>query len=293
MGTQAKHLPRFATIPVLLLAMFWAQVADGISADDSKVIVLKNVPLEMPGFGLFVYHTQSGARVAQVLIGSPADRAGIEPGDLLKSGNDTPLADLPQDRLLAFLAANDPMTFVITKPDGRELQRPIAKQKPRDYVASGEAITARAIDLQLSGIRVGEAPPDFTAISATGESVKLSALHGKPVVVVFWATWCLPCFAELQTLKPLYEKLHPRGLEIIGVSLDENRAKFEAFLKQNNVPWPQHFDGKGWSNQVAQEWTVVRLSATVLIDRDGKVVRAVREDISRDELHAAIEQLCP
>jgi peroxiredoxin len=295
MGTQAKHLRSRAVLSALLAAGLFLPTTRAAenTPPTATTISLTNVALDQPAFGFVVFHTARGAVVAQVFVGSPADRAGLSPGDLLVSGNEVALAEKPQAALLAFLAARPKITFLVRQASRREVKLTLEKDIPRHYAKADGSITARAIDLQLSSIQPGTMPPDFSAQTAEGKTIKLSSLRGQPVVVVFWATWCLPCFAELQTLKAVYAKLHPRGLEIIGVSLDEDREKFDAFRQQNHVPWPQQFDGQGWNNQVAQQWTVERLSATVLVNRNGRVVRVLRENLPAAELRAAIESLLP
>lgn len=66
-----------------------------------------------------------------------------------------------------------------------------------------------------------------------------SQFVGKPFIVNFWATWCGPCHAEMPTLKKLYAEYHPRGLEIVSISVDDNRTKgmIPGFIDRYQVPW--------------------------------------------------------
>ncbi|MGC3989497.1 MAG: redoxin domain-containing protein [Chthoniobacteraceae bacterium] len=234
---------------------------------------------------------QGAARIGEIFAGSPADRAGLQPGDTLVSGDGVPLQDKSQAELLNFLAGRPAVTLVIRNTQGHESKVTLQKQAAREFEDASHQVTVKAMDFQFSTLTVGQLAPDFEASTPDGRTIQLRSLKGKPVVVVFWATWCLPCFVELQTLKSLYARLHPAGLEIVGVSLDDNEPKFRAFLKQNHVPWPQQFDGNGWSNHVAQAWSVVHLPGTVLIGRDGKIAQLVANDLARDELQSAIEHL--
>lgn len=112
----------------------------------------------------------------------------------------------------------------------------------------------------------------FTSLQ--GEEIDLSAMKGKVILVDFWATWCGPCIAELPNVIKAYEKYHDQGFEIIGISLDkaEDKAKLENFIKEKNMPWPQHFDGQGWANEIAKKYGISSIPATFLIGPDGKVV---------------------
>ncbi|MBI2513954.1 MAG: TlpA family protein disulfide reductase [Opitutae bacterium] len=122
----------------------------------------------------------------------------------------------------------------------------------------------------------------FTA--ADGTEVDLAALRGKVVLVDFWATWCGPCMNEMPNVKAVYAKFHAQGFEIVGISLDgggitkgiksgvKTREDFLAFLKREEMPWPQHFANEGWKNEFAQRFGIKSIPAVFLIGKDGKVV---------------------
>ncbi|MFO1447248.1 MAG: TlpA disulfide reductase family protein [Opitutaceae bacterium] len=112
----------------------------------------------------------------------------------------------------------------------------------------------------------------FTALD--GREVDFEKLRGKVVLVDFWATWCGPCIAELPNIKNVYAKYHDQGFEIVGVSLDldRDRQKLVDFCRDQNLPWPQHFDGGGWKNEFAVRFAVSAVPAMLLLDTEGKVV---------------------
>jgi thiol-disulfide isomerase/thioredoxin len=91
-------------------------------------------------------------------------------------------------------------------------------------------------------------------------------------MVDFWATWCGPCVAEFPNVHAAYEKYHSKGFDIVGVSLDEDRAALDGFIKDKGVAWPQYFDGKGWENKLARQYGITSIPATYLLDQNGKIV---------------------
>lgn len=137
-------------------------------------------------------------------------------------------------------------------------------------------------------LRVGGDPIDFTASAyKTGVEISLSGLKGRVVLLDFWSTRCAPCIAEMPELKALYADFHDRGLEIIGISLDEDLGVLDDYLEKENLHWPQIADGKVWDSRLAKYYGVRRLPRTFLIGRNGKIV-AVRPGVAT--LRPAIER---
>ena len=103
------------------------------------------------------------------------------------------------------------------------------------------------------------------------------------VLIDFWATWCGPCVAELPNVLKAYNDLHPKGFEIIGISLDQDKAKLEAFVKERGMAWPQYFDGKGWGNEISTRYGINSIPAMWLVNKKGMVVSTnAREDLAAE-----------
>ncbi len=109
--------------------------------------------------------------------------------------------------------------------------------------------------------------------SLQGETIDTAQARGKSVLVVFWASWGGQSVRrELPDLVKLGEKLRSKKLEIIGVSLDNDKGELEAFLKEQQVPWPQIFEPGGIDSRLATEYGIISLPTMFLIDGQGKVV---------------------
>jgi len=115
-------------------------------------------------------------------------------------------------------------------------------------------------------------PLDLKFTAVDGREVDLAKMRGKVVLIDFWATWCGPCVAELPNVLNTYKELHPKGFEIVGISLDSDKDKLESFVKDKGMEWPQFFDGKGWKNELAVTYDIHSIPAMWLVDQKGMVV---------------------
>lgn len=124
-------------------------------------------------------------------------------------------------------------------------------------------------------------PFEMSFTSVEGKEVDMKDLKGKVVLIDFWATWCGPCVAELPNVKKVYEKYHDKGFEIVGISFDKNKNALTSFLAQNEMTWPQYFDGQGWGNKFGIEYNITSIPAMWLVDKKGLLVDLnAREDLA-------------
>jgi thiol-disulfide isomerase/thioredoxin len=114
-------------------------------------------------------------------------------------------------------------------------------------------------------------PLDIRFTALDGREVDLAKLTGKVVLIEFWSTTCGPCIAEMPAVKAAYEKLHDRGFEVVAISLDDKETALRRYLKEKELPWPQHFDGKGWENQFAVRYGIFSIPTTWLVDKRGNL----------------------
>jgi peroxiredoxin len=115
----------------------------------------------------------------------------------------------------------------------------------------------------------GKPAMDFP-LTLAGKSEHLSDLKGKVVVLNFWATWCPPCVAETPALNRLEKYIDSRGGMVLGVSVDEDGAAYEKFLKDQSVVFPTYRDA---TKKSASDYGTSIYPETYIIDRHGKIAR--------------------
>ena len=132
---------------------------------------------------------------------------------------------------------------------------------------------------------------DISLPGPQGQMVKVSDYVGKNklVLIDFWASWCGPCIGELPNVVKAYELYHDKGLEIVGVSLDKDKASWVQAIAQTGQKWPQMSDLKGWDCAGAQIYGIQSIPANVLIDSHGKIVaRDLRGDALLEEIESRL-----
>jgi cytochrome c biogenesis protein CcmG, thiol:disulfide interchange protein DsbE len=117
----------------------------------------------------------------------------------------------------------------------------------------------------------GRVAPDF-ALELDGKAIRLQDLRGKVVVLDFWASWCPPCVEETPALIALHRDISQRGGMVLGVSVDDDPAAYENFLKQHGVNFPTYLDA---SKAIPASYGTSVYPEAYIIGRDGRIVRKV------------------
>ena len=129
-------------------------------------------------------------------------------------------------------------------------------------------------DLQYATelLKTGVDAPDFTLNDIQGNPVKLSDFRGRQVVLVFWASWCPDCRAEVPELKAMHAAADPAKVAFVSVSFDRNFDTLVNFVRENYLPGVQLFDAAGKKDsKVAELYHVKWIPSLYLIGADGKV----------------------
>ena len=150
---------------------------------------------------------------------------------------------------------------------------------------------AASIEAVING-EVGSTYTDFTMADPSGKDIRLSdyVKNNKYTLVDFWASWCGPCCAEMPNVVKAYNKFHGKGLEIVGVSLDNNKNAWLKGLERLKMAWPQMSDIKGWECEGAALYGIKSIPSNILIDRNGKIVA---KNLREEELHTKLAELLP
>jgi len=124
----------------------------------------------------------------------------------------------------------------------------------------------------LRTLAVGQPAPDISLPTPEGQTVALSSLKGKYVLVDFWASWCGPCRQENPNVVRMYQKYKDKGFEIYGVSLDESKDKWVNAIAKDKLTWPHVSDLKGWNSSAAVKYNIQAIPQTLLLDKEGKII---------------------
>lgn len=129
---------------------------------------------------------------------------------------------------------------------------------------------------------------DLALPSLGGDTLRLADLRGKVVLVNFWATWCGPCREEIPDFLALRRDLGPRGLEIVGISMDLDPAPVGPFVEDLKIPYPIVLGAEDLPDRVAG---LMVLPTTLVLDREGRLVRRLPGRFQTTELRPLLEGL--
>jgi len=153
-------------------------------------------------------------------------------------------------------------------------------------------IAAAALSLLLSGTafatKVGEVAPDFTRKDFANKQLTLSGHRGKLVLLNFWATWCPPCREEMPLFSRWQRELKGKGLQVIGVSMDDDATSAKDFLAKYPVTYPVVMGDVKLAETFGG---VLGLPLSYLIDARGRVVARYQGEADLAKMEAKIKEL--
>ncbi|MFZ5928845.1 MAG: TlpA family protein disulfide reductase [Acidobacteriota bacterium] len=125
-----------------------------------------------------------------------------------------------------------------------------------------------ADSLREKVVGVGDRAPSFSIVTDNGRRISADDFGGKVLVLNFWATWCPPCIDEIPSLDAMARQLAPRGVVVLGVSVDRNAAAYERFLKQARVSFLTARDPEA---RISASYGTFKYPETYVIDGRGRV----------------------
>lgn len=137
---------------------------------------------------------------------------------------------------------------------------------------------------------VGDKAPKFALRTDRGRDVSTSDFGGKVLVVNFWATWCPPCVEEMPSLQAMSQQLGPKGVVVLGVSVDKNDAAYKRFLSQARVTFETSRDPEA---NISADYGTFKYPETYIIDREGRVRQKIigPQDWTSPDVIRSIESL--
>lgn len=135
-----------------------------------------------------------------------------------------------------------------------------------------EIAALEAIKQSAATFIIGAEAPNFELNNLEGKPMELKDLRGKLILLDFWASWCGPCRRENPNVVKLYDEYKDKGFDILGVSLDRDQARWEQAVEKDGLTWHHVSDLKGWKSAAAKLYSVSSIPATLLIDKEGKIV---------------------
>ena len=126
--------------------------------------------------------------------------------------------------------------------------------------------------VQMSRLAIGSEAPQILLNNPAGETIALSSLRGKIVLIDFWASWCKPCRFENPKVVQIYNEYKDKGFEIYGVSLDRQKGAWIKAIQQDGLEWIHVSDLGFWNSAPVKIYDISSIPQTYLIDRDGKII---------------------
>ena len=148
----------------------------------------------------------------------------------------------------------------------------------------GLAVNSSTIELNADG----EAAPEFTLPLLGGGEATSADLHGRVVMLDFWASWCPPCRDEAPALAQVYREYRDRGVEFVGINLWDNAGDAEVFLEQQGHDYPNGVDDGG---RIAISYGVRGIPEKFFINKEGRIVRKFSGPMDADRLRLILESM--
>ncbi|HKL37314.1 MAG TPA: TlpA disulfide reductase family protein, partial [Bacteroidales bacterium] len=137
-------------------------------------------------------------------------------------------------------------------------------------------------------LALGNKAPEIALPNPQGDTIELSELRGKYVLLDFWASWCKPCRVENPNLVKAYKRHSDQDFEIYQVSLDRQRQSWINAIEKDNLDWYHVSDLKYWNSAAAQKYNIRSIPANFLLNKQGEIID---KNLRGDDLQAKLNEL--
>ena len=199
------------------------------------------------------------------------------------------LAQAAQAKELELIKAN-PDAYVTTYMIANNMSQMQLKDVKERFALLTESAKANEWGKQIADyiareerIAVGAIAPDFTSTDSEGKEFNMHSVKGKVKLLDFWASWCMPCRGENPKVVAIYKEFHDKGLEIISISVDDNKDAWLKAVEEDGLIWRQCAD-----QDAAELYGIRVVPTTFLLDENNKIVA---KNLRGDELKAKIAEM--
>ncbi len=228
--------------------------------------------------------------------------SAVQSGDTAKASGlmkEVELVFSEQDTIIMQFIRNNPGSWITPvflsqvqySKDMEELESMVNSLDPKLAVVPSIIRIKEHIEA-MKKVAVGQIAPDFTQNDPKGNPVRLSDVYSKNAftLIDFWASWCGPCRQENPNVVAAFNTYKGKGFGIIGVSLDQDSARWIKAIADDKLDWTQVSDLKYWQNEAASLYAVNSIPSNFLVDKTGKIIaRNLREKA----LHEKLAELLP
>lgn len=143
-----------------------------------------------------------------------------------------------------------------------------------------------------TGVKIGDKAPDFQLGNIDGKTnIKLSDYTDKPILLVFWVSWCPHCRKEVPMLEKMAKEFKPAAINAVSVSVDDDVAKARSFVKSLSVGFPTCFAGTDAGGKAMTDYGVENVPFVLVIDKGGTVAAKFVGEIAPDKVKAEFVKL--
>jgi cytochrome c biogenesis protein CcmG, thiol:disulfide interchange protein DsbE len=172
---------------------------------------------------------------------------------------------------------------LLSESDGASGSGASVDLEPADASLQTPALAGRSV-----GLNVGDVAPDFEFSTFQGERLRLSDLRGRPVLLNFWASWCIPCRKEMPLMEHALREHEAHGLAVVAVNYGERIGPAQAFLERLEIDLQGFTFAYDPRQDVGQRYAILGLPVTYFVDAEGVITKVVPGELTEGILAPAL-----